>query len=183
MGYDYAKAFPLPETAESTGNQFISRCCTASTKEFVVDGERWLVGTVAGHGWNQKPFKGWAADVNGSGSFCRKGEGSRARAETPFSWMHFETAEAYEAFAAAVDGMWEVQRDNALSDPEDEDACARRDALAELSDAIGLPHPVFPAVVILAHVLVGEARTVRENMDGNDDPLVERIAIVRGWEG
>ena len=57
---------PFPDTAR-TGRAFISPCCTASVTEFLVDGQLWLAGSVAGHGWSQ-PWQGSVDDINDTGT-------------------------------------------------------------------------------------------------------------------
>ena len=57
---------PFPDAAR-TGRAFISPCCTASIREFLVDGTLWLAGSVAGHGWGQ-PWMGRIEDINDTGT-------------------------------------------------------------------------------------------------------------------
>ena len=56
--------FPL---SAKTGRAFITPCCTSGVYEFFVDGELWLAGSVAGHGWNA-PWKGSIDDINDTGT-------------------------------------------------------------------------------------------------------------------
>jgi hypothetical protein len=66
MTYERTKDCPFPEEAK-TGRMFITPCCTASVNEFLVDGELWMCGSVAGHGWG-KPWKGKVEDINDTGT-------------------------------------------------------------------------------------------------------------------
>jgi hypothetical protein len=67
---------PFPDTAR-TGRAFISPCCTASVTEFLVDGQLWLAGSVAGHGWSQ-PWQGSVDDINDTGTLV-DADGSERR--------------------------------------------------------------------------------------------------------
>lgn len=57
---------PFPDDVQ-TGRAFISPCCTASVREFRVDGVLWLAGSVAGHGWVE-PWQGSIDDINDTGT-------------------------------------------------------------------------------------------------------------------
>ena len=50
-----------------TGRAFISPCCTAFVREFLVDGQLWLAGSVIGHGWSA-PCRGSIDDINDTGT-------------------------------------------------------------------------------------------------------------------
>ena len=62
------------------GRAFISPCCTASIREFLSDGQLWLVGRVAGHGWSA-PWPGRIEDINDTGTLV-DADGS----ERPVYW-------------------------------------------------------------------------------------------------
>jgi len=64
--YDYGKPDPATLGFVPTGRAFISPCCTSSIREFIKDGRVWLVGRVAGHGWNT-PRLGLIDDINDTG--------------------------------------------------------------------------------------------------------------------
>ena len=72
-------ACPFPDEAR-TGRAFISPCCTASVREFLVDGQLWLAGSVAGHGWSA-PWRGSIDDINDTGTIVRA-DGT----ECPIRW-------------------------------------------------------------------------------------------------
>lgn len=57
---------PFPDAA-LTGRTLISPCCTASVREFRIDGVLWLAGRVAGHGWSA-PWQGSIDDINDTGT-------------------------------------------------------------------------------------------------------------------
>lgn len=57
---------PFPQDAR-TGRAFISPCCTASVREFRIDGVLWLAGHVAGHGWSE-PWHGSIDGINDTGT-------------------------------------------------------------------------------------------------------------------
>lgn len=57
---------PFPDTCR-TGRAFITPCCTASTREFLVDGVLYLASRVAGHGWSPA-WRGRIEDVNDTGT-------------------------------------------------------------------------------------------------------------------
>ena len=76
---DRTPASPFPDSAR-TGRAFISPCCTASLTEFLVDGELWLAGSVAGHGWG-KPWRGSVDDINDTGTLVE-----RDGTERPVRW-------------------------------------------------------------------------------------------------
>ena len=42
---------PFPDAC-LTGRAFVTSCCTASAREFCVDGVLYLASRVAGHGWS-----------------------------------------------------------------------------------------------------------------------------------
>lgn len=75
MTDERTKDCPFPETAR-TGASFISPCCTAGTIEFLIDGQYWLCGQVAGHGWS-KPRLGRVTDINDDGTLCQPGQPDR----------------------------------------------------------------------------------------------------------
>lgn len=67
---------PFPDTCR-TGRAFITPCCTASQREYLVDGVLYLVFHVAGHGWfPARP--GRIEDINDSGTLC-DGAGNERR--------------------------------------------------------------------------------------------------------
>ena len=57
---------PFPDACR-TGRAFISPCATASVREFKVDGQLWLAGRVAGHGWST-PWPGSIEEINDTGT-------------------------------------------------------------------------------------------------------------------
>lgn len=70
---------PFPDACR-TGRAFISPCCTASIREFMVDGTLYLASSVAGHGWST-PWQGRIEDINDTGTLIEK-DGS----ERPIHW-------------------------------------------------------------------------------------------------
>ena len=57
---------PFPHDTR-TDRAFISPCCTASVREFRIDGVLWLAGHVAGHGWSA-PWQGCIDGINDTGT-------------------------------------------------------------------------------------------------------------------
>ena len=57
---------PFPDACR-TGRAFITPCCTASTREFLVDGVLYLASRVAGHGW-WPARRGRIEDINDTGT-------------------------------------------------------------------------------------------------------------------
>ena len=57
---------PVPHACR-TGRAFVFPCCTASIREFAVDGRLWLAISVAGHGWSP-PWPGGIETVNHTGT-------------------------------------------------------------------------------------------------------------------
>lgn len=57
---------PFPD-ALRTGRAFITPCCTAITREFLVDGTPWLAFHVTCHGW-KNPWLGRIEDINDTGT-------------------------------------------------------------------------------------------------------------------
>jgi hypothetical protein len=74
-GYDYGKPQPFPDEA-MTGRKFVSPCCTSAVVEFLVDGELWVCGRVAGHSYSS-PRKGSVDDINDDGYLCGPGNEER----------------------------------------------------------------------------------------------------------
>ncbi len=60
---------PFPDACH-TGRAFISPCCTASIREFKADGQLWLAGHVAGHGWSA-PWPGNIEEINDTGTLVK----------------------------------------------------------------------------------------------------------------
>ena len=56
---------PVPD-AQRTGRAFITPCCIAGSREFLVDGVLWLAFHVAGHGW-EKPWRDRIKDIHDTG--------------------------------------------------------------------------------------------------------------------
>ena len=57
---------PFPDACR-TGRAFITPCCTASTREFLVDGVLYLASRVAGHDWSPA-WRGRIEDINHTGT-------------------------------------------------------------------------------------------------------------------
>ena len=56
---------PFPDACR-TSRVFLTPCCTASTREFIVDGVLYLASSVVGHGWSA-PWQGRIEDINDDG--------------------------------------------------------------------------------------------------------------------
>ncbi len=67
---------PFPESAR-TGRAFITPCCTSGIREFLVDGQLWLTGHVAGHGWSA-PWRASIDDINDTGTLVAADGSERA---------------------------------------------------------------------------------------------------------
>ena len=63
---EFTQRPPFPET-QRTGRAFIAPCCTAGTREYLVDGVLWLVFHVAGHGY-AAPRPGSIDEINDAGT-------------------------------------------------------------------------------------------------------------------
>ena len=70
---------PFPDHTR-TGRAFITPCCTADVREFLIDGQFWLAGSVVGHGWSA-PWPGRIEDINDTGTIV-EAHGS----ERPIRW-------------------------------------------------------------------------------------------------
>lgn len=70
---------PFPDACR-TGRAFITPCCTASTREFLVDGVLYLASRVAGHSWSPA-WRGRIEDINETGTLV-EADG----AERPVRW-------------------------------------------------------------------------------------------------
>lgn len=67
---------PFPDACR-TGRVFLTPCCTASTREFIVDGVLYLASSVVGHGWSV-PWRGRIEDINDDGCVV-EADGSERR--------------------------------------------------------------------------------------------------------
>lgn len=63
---DRTKEPPFSDACR-TGRAFISPCCTASVREFLVEGVLYLASSVAGHGWSA-PWPGSIDAINDTGT-------------------------------------------------------------------------------------------------------------------
>jgi len=63
---EFTSAPPFADNLR-TGRAFITPCCTAGTREYLIDGVLWLVFSVAGHGY-AAPRQGSIDDINDTGT-------------------------------------------------------------------------------------------------------------------